>query len=194
MAKTLVFNYTFTPGSDSITVDGNVSPKRVLLITNVTRNIIMFNFADTAKKILSATYNTATDATTFVLQYDCAAMSSGDNLQIFIEQDFIEIEPSPTFTDPVSKMRVSQPNTLIDTDFEYGLQATKWETVERQNEIPAFHSILGDTPLTGIVSITTTGTKIVTVTTAVAHGITTGIPIDVRGVSSASAEGTFVVK
>ena len=55
MAKTLVFNYTFTPGSDSITVDGNVSPKRVLLITNVTRNIIMFNFADTAKKILSAT-------------------------------------------------------------------------------------------------------------------------------------------
>lgn len=194
MAKTLVFNYTFTPGSDSITVDGNVSPKRVLLITNVTRNIILFNFADTAKKILSATYSTANDTTTFVLQYDCAAMNANDNLQIFIEQDFIEMEPSPTFTDPVSKMRVSQPNTLIDTDFEYGLQATKWETVERMNEVPAFHSILGDTPLTGIVGITTTGTKIVTVQTSVAHGIVTGIPIDVRGVTSPSAEGTFVVK
>lgn len=194
MAKTLVFNYTFTPGSDSITVDGNVSPKRVLLITNVTRNIIMFNFADAAKKILSATYNTATDATTFLLQYDCAAMNANDALQIFIEQDFNEIEPSPTFTDPVSKMRVSQPNTLIDTDFEYGLQSTKWETVERQNEIPAFHSLLGDAPLTNIVNITTTGTRIVTVSTSVAHGIVTGIPIDVRGVSSPSAEGTFVVK
>jgi len=194
MAKTLVFNYTFTPGSDSITVDGNVSPKRVLLITNVTKNIILFNFADTTKKIISATYSTANDTTTFVLQYDCAAMLAGDNLQIFIEQDFNEIEPSPTFTDPVSKMRVSQPNTLIDTDFEYGLQSTKWETVERMNEVPAFHSILGDTPLTNIVGITTSGTRIVTVTTSVAHGIVTGIPIDVRGVGSPSAEGTFVVK
>jgi hypothetical protein len=194
MAKSLVFNYTFTPSSDSVTVEGNVSAKRLLLITNTTDNIILYNFADTTKKVLSATYSPANDETTFTLQYDCSAMGSSDNLQIFIEQDFQTFEPSPTYSDPVSKFRVSQPNTLIDTDFEYGLQATKWETLERGNEVPAFHSIAGDVPLSGILSVTTTGTLIVTVTTSVAHGLVTGTPIDVRGVDSASAEGTFIVK
>jgi hypothetical protein len=194
MAKSLVFNYTFTPGSDSVTVEGNVSAKRLLLITNTTDNIILYNFADTTKKVLSATYSPANDETTFTLQFDCSAMGSSDNLQIFIEQDFQTFEPSPTYSDPVSKFRVSQPNTLIDTDFEYGLQATKWETLERGNEVPAFHSIAGDVPLSGILSVTTTGTRIVTVTTSVAHGIVTGTPIDVRGVESPSAEGTFIVK
>jgi len=33
------------------------------------------------------------------------------------------------FIDPVTKLRISQPENLIDTDFEYGLQPTKWETV-----------------------------------------------------------------
>lgn len=194
MAKSLVFKYRFNPGSDSITVDGNISPKRVLLITNTTDNIILFNFADTSKKILSSNFNPSANETTFVLQYDCAAMDDDDTLQIFIEQDFQAFEPGPTFTDPVSKFRVSQPNTLIDTDFEYGLQATKWETLERVNDVPAFHSIAGDIPLSGIISITTTGTRIVTVTTSTAHGLVTGTPIDVRGVDSPTAEGTFIVK
>ena len=194
MAKSLIFNYTFSPSTDSITVDGNVSQKRVLLVTNSTDNIILYNFADTSKKIVSTSYNASLDETTFVLQYDCAAMSATDILQIFIEQDSTKFEPTDTYQDPVSKFRVSQPNTLIDTDFEYGLQATKWETVERVNEVPAFHSIANDTPLSGIVSITTNGTKIVTVTTSTAHGFVTGTPIDVRGVDSSSAEGTFIVK
>ncbi len=194
MAKSLIFNYTFSPSTDSIAVDGNVSQKRVLLVTNLTDNIILYNFADTSKKIISRSYNASTDETTFVFQYDCSAMSATDTLQIFIEQDATKFEPSDTYQDPVSKFRVSQPNTLIDTDFEYGLQATKWETVERLNDVPAFHSIANDTPLTGIVSITTVGTKIVTVTTSTSHGFVTGTPIDVRGVDSASAEGTFIVK
>jgi hypothetical protein len=31
--------------------------------------------------------------------------------------------------DPVDKLRVSTPQALIDTDFEYGTQPTKWETI-----------------------------------------------------------------
>jgi hypothetical protein len=34
--------------------------------------------------------------------------------------------------DPVNKFRVSQPQALIDTDFEYGTQPTKWETIGLQ--------------------------------------------------------------
>jgi hypothetical protein len=35
--------------------------------------------------------------------------------------------------DPVDKLRVSQPQALIDTDFEYGTQPTKWESIALQN-------------------------------------------------------------
>jgi hypothetical protein len=194
MAKALAFNYIFNPAADSVTIDGNIPIKRMLLITNVTDNIVIQNFADPARKILSRSYDSQTDETTFVLQYDCASMSASDNLQIFFETDAIRFQPSETFVDPVSKMRVSQPNTLIDTDFEYGLQATKWETLERMNQIPAFHSVSGDTPLSNVLDVTTSGTNLVTVTTSSPHGLTIGFPIDVRGVDSPTAEGTFIVK
>jgi hypothetical protein len=35
--------------------------------------------------------------------------------------------------DPVDKLRVSTPQALIDTDFEYGTQPTKWESIGLQN-------------------------------------------------------------
>jgi hypothetical protein len=43
------------------------------------------------------------------------------------------IAPSPASQDPVGKMRVSTPQSLIDTDFEYGTQPTKWESISLQN-------------------------------------------------------------
>jgi hypothetical protein len=194
MAKSLVFDYTFSPSTDTITVDGNVALKRVLLITNVTRNIILYNFADGTRGISAWAYSPSTDSTTYTLEYDCAAMSADDQIQIFIEQDSVRFEPAEHLTDPVSKIRVSQPNTLIDTDFEYGLQSSKWETLERMNDIPAFHSLAGDVPLGNVVDVTVNGTNVVTITTSSPHGISTGTPIDVRGIDSSTAEGTFVVK
>jgi len=194
MAKSLIFDYTFSPTTDTITVDGNVPLKRVLLITNVTRNIILYNFADGNKGVSSWSYNPATDSTSFTLEYDCAAMATTDQIQVFVERDTLPFAPPEFLTDPVSKFRVSQPNTLIDTDFEYGLQSSKWETLERQNEVPAFHSLAGDVPLSNVIDVTVNGTNLVSVTTSSPHGISTGTPIDVRGVESTTAEGTFVVK
>ena len=66
-----------------------------------------------------------------------------------------EITFPKEFIDPVTKLRVSQPENLIDTDFEYGLQPTKWETVELINNTPSFFSKSGDTTIPGIVSIST---------------------------------------
>ena len=43
------------------------------------------------------------------------------------------ITPAPGISDPVGKMRMSQGQALIDTDFEYGPQPTKWETLALQN-------------------------------------------------------------
>ena len=47
------------------------------------------------------------------------------------------VSPAPSTTDPVGKFRVSQPQSLIDTDFEYGTQPTKWESIGLQNNRPA---------------------------------------------------------
>lgn len=49
--------------------------------------------------------------------------------------------------DPVDKLRVSQPQALIDTDFEYGTQPTKWESIGLQNNRQSCYYI-AQSPLT----------------------------------------------
>ena len=105
-----------------------------------------------------------------------------------------EIRFPKEFIDPVTKLRISQPENLIDTDFEYGLQPTKWETVELINNTPSFFSKSGDTTIPGIVSISTnTGTREITVITATDHGLAVGIPINVTGSKSVTADGAYII-
>jgi hypothetical protein len=105
-----------------------------------------------------------------------------------------EISFPKEFVDPVTKLRISQPENLIDTDFEYGLQPTKWETVELINNTPSFFSKSGDTTIPGIVSITTnTGTRQITVVTDFDHGLSVGIPISVTGTKSITADGAYII-
>lgn len=104
-----------------------------------------------------------------------------------------EVKLEPTYIDPVSKIRVSQPETLIDTDFEYGLQPTKWETVELVNNIPTYFTRTGDESLP-IVSMTVTpGTDIIEVTTSVPHELAVGTPIVVQGTQVTASDGTFII-
>ena len=53
---------------------------------------------------------------------------------------------SPAY-DPVDKLRVTTPQALIDTDFEYGTQPTKWESIGLQNNRQSCYYI-SQTPLT----------------------------------------------
>jgi hypothetical protein len=96
--------------------------------------------------------------------------------------------------DPVSKFRISQPENLIDTDFEYGLQPTKWETVELINNTPSFFSKSGDTTIDGISSIiTNAGTREIIVKTELDHGLAVGIPLNVTGTKSITADGSYII-
>lgn len=105
-----------------------------------------------------------------------------------------EITFPKEFVDPVTKLRVSNPETLIDTDFEYGLQPTKWETVELINNTPSFFSKSGDTTIPNIVSInTTSGSREIIVRTALEHGLSVGIPINVQGTKSLTADGSYII-
>jgi hypothetical protein len=105
-----------------------------------------------------------------------------------------EIRFPAEFIDPVTKLRVSEPQTLIDTDFEYGLQPTKWESVELINNTPSFFSKGGDTTIPNIASITTTElSREIKVTTSLAHGLAVGIPINVSGTKSLTADGAYII-
>jgi hypothetical protein len=73
--------------------------------------------------------------------------------------------PAPSTVDPVGKLRVSQPQSLIDTDFEYGPQPTKWESIALQNNRATAYYIpqspLVITSITGTNPLTITGTFVI---------------------------------
>jgi hypothetical protein len=195
MAKTLLYNYVFTPGAPNvgtISVLGNYDIKRLLVITNVTRNIILYNFADPSK---GATYNysSATGRTTYTLATNTATMSSSDKLQIYVDSDVQAITPSLTLTDPTDKFRVTQPQALIDTDFEYGTQITKWENLGLINNRPFAFST--GTPISGVNYILNpTGSRTVTVGLQGATPGTVGTPVSVLDSFLNIANGNFVIE
>ena len=108
--------------------------------------------------------------------------------------DNTSMRPEEAFVDPVHKFRVSNPENLIDTDFEYGLQSSKWETLELSNNVPSFYGKNGDYTLLGINIVrATSGSDIIRVTCTDPHRISTGTPIDVQGLTSLTAEGKYLV-
>jgi hypothetical protein len=86
------------------------------------------------------------------------------------------VTPAPGTQDPVGKMRVSQPQSLIDTDFEYGTQPTKWESISIQNNRQSAYYI-PQQPL-NVTSIT--GTTTLTITVAANITIAAGTPIYIQ--------------
>lgn len=192
--KLYVGNYRFDASEQIVFVQGNVQPEKFLIITNITDNTIIYNFADPTKGFAGKFYNTSTDETQINLVHDTSSMSDGDILQIFVDQDYTEITPAEDMLDPVGKLRVSNPENLIDTDFEYGLQGTKWETIQTVNNVPTIYSNSGDTPVDGITSVdAVSGSKNVKVTTTLPHGLNIGDPVSVQGLSQYQAEGFFIV-
>ena len=128
---------------------------------------------------------------------DTSAYSATDKLLIITDS-----EPAPLVSfrdflvDPVGKLRVSQPQSLIDTDFEYGPQPTKWQTMKFINNYFASYGRNTDAALAqtaNISALTGNGTSIVTVTTSSAHGLTEDQPITVVGTTDEQANGEFLV-
>ena len=197
--KLIPYGYEVDIANNTIGIPGNYAAERILLITNVTKNKILYNFADPTAGYNTINYDVNDDYTqinTILSLSDTANMSAtaDDILQIFVEEDFARIGFEEAMIDPVNKLRVSNPENLIDTDFEYGLQSSKWETLQTVLNIPTIYSTSGDTPLEGLVSIlTTNGSKQVKVTVSVDTDLKLGDPISVQGTTNTTAEGYFLV-
>ena len=193
MAKKLIYNYTFDASAQTIVINGNFKLRKLQLITNVTDGVIVYNFADPTKGG-SVSFNSATDKTTITLEHDTTTMSDSDELQIFVDIPEDRVEFGETYTDPVSKLRVSTPENLIDTDFEYGLQPTKWETLELVNNIPSAYTRAPGVSISGITQVrSTNNSEVINVTTAEDHGLSIGDPIEVRGLTSRTANGKYLI-
>ena len=194
MAKHLLFDFTFDASAKTVKLKGNHHQRRLLMITNTTDNVIIYNFADSTKTG-TFSYDGVADETTITLLHDTSSMSDTDALQIFEEEDSVKFEPSETFVDAVSKFRVSNPENLIDTDFEYGPQASKWETIQTINNIPSFYASTSDTTIPFISKVeAVAGSELITVTTSFDHNLTSGVPITVTGLAEITAEGTYIIQ
>lgn len=81
--------------------------------------------------------------------------------------------------DNVQKLRVSNPQALIDTDFEYSLQGTKWELLNLNNNTPSVFARANEPAFTSnqITSITKSPSGDRDIVIKV--GITPGIPFEV---------------
>ena len=124
--------------------------------------------------------------------------------------------PTETLTDPVGKLRISQPQALIDTDFEYGTQQSKWENLGVTNNRPfaapsatSLQNINTITMSTNArvvtVSLTTTTATVtgavpsspssgyVTYTTSSAHGFSSGQYVSITGSSISGYNGVFLI-
>lgn len=198
MARRVILDtqYTFTPASRTITIPRYLPRERLLLITNSRTNEVIYNFSDSNLTATSYTYVTPTTAaanpvTTIVLNFNTANMLSTDKLQIVVDEIEETFIPGESFIDPVGKLRVSTPQSLIDTDFEYGLQPTKWENITLLNNRPSFYvGVQSPLTITGVTA--TTGSDQITVLTTTPPAV--GTPFTLQDSLFAGANGPFIVE
>ena len=189
--------------------------KDILLVTNTSRNVIMYNFADpNAKAEITVSEYSDSDfpaalygvdkVTTLVFDIDTSGMMVTDNIQIFVEAKEQAVRLNPIGTDAMERMKVGIPQSMLDADFEYGLQPTKWQTISFMRGYPSVYEIPGsDMAVSSVVtdassSTSSTGASLITVTTANAHGMSVGSVFTIKALANSisgfsRAEGSFLV-
>lgn len=205
MARKFVKNYSFTPGTNTIKIAGYVSEEALLMVTHIATGAVIQQFAAPENGIVSTSYdsestalNSESGVTTFVLENPCAGMTSSDTLQIIVEQEAIRTRPFDAGLDAIERTRVSNPQSLIDADFEYGLQQTKWHTFQSIRSIPGIYELPGqDLAVANATTNNTSPFSTITVTSNT-HGLVSGDAITIFGLdndppTASRAEGGFVV-
>ena len=233
--------YAFNPATKTVVIPRIIPKERLVLITNVTSNKVIYNFSDPS--LLASSYATYGDASAFyqvtaasgtgtvatyttsaahgfiigqvvtiagvtpyaynivgtitsvpttttftvasnaagtyvsgglvsinentvvTLNYNTTAMATTDKLQITIDEYAEKFEPSQEMTDPVGKFRTSQPQALVDTDFEYSAQVSKWENLGLMNNRPFAYAFVFNSLNTLDIQTGAVGTRGITVYT-----------------------------
>ena len=211
MARKKLEIYKFTPidaaysNRATVKVPGRIELNDLLVIINVTDGVTIYSFGDPGKGAErfqenlmvgeDADYPYAIDGTsTFALEFDASGMSSTDDLLIYYEDERrgLTVRPFDQAVDAVGRIRTGHPQSLIDADFEYGLQESKWQNLGLNRNLSSFYEYPG--PAEGVTSVTSDGATPFSNITITYDAGTTGIgtPISVVGLEEPLAEGIFV--
>jgi hypothetical protein len=200
MAKRVVAEpVNFNPGTATITIPNRIiNREQLLLVVNTVTNTVLYNFSDPDLSLISYTKPYEVTGTQFVVNYDTSTMSSSDAIMVMEDIPAERIDFSEIVQDPTNKLRVAQPQSLIDTDFEYGLQPIKWESLALVQNIPAFYYKGGGNSLQhiAIVGGNQSPRSTVAVACSAPHGLEGGDVVNItalEGTNSILAEGSFQV-
>ena len=222
MAKKLIRDYVFTPGvagSGLIRIPGRYAMDQVLVVTNGTRNITNYSFADSTYTGTTAVFTAGNLAsvfptitqredgyTTITFAVSTVGQNAADKLLIYVEgganEDAVSFRPWNFGTDAIERMRVSNPESLIDADFEYGLQPTKWAGFGTVKGYPSIYELPGvDLEVQQVntdFTTTSTNNSLISVTFTAPHGLANGQAVNIFGLSPAvpgfsRADGSFLI-
>lgn len=196
-------DYVFNPTNYTVTLPTRwVSQERIMLITDVTQGQILYNFSDSTKPLTSVVkVDTGNGILSTIITLNSAIFSqytflSTDKLQIYVDDFAQSFMPDETFTDAAQKMRVTTPQSLIDTDFEYSIQPSKWETIFLVNNYPSyFPKPNGGNAITAssIFGDGSSPRSLITVTSLLPHGLAVGQIVNVQETLNYRVEGTFLI-
>ncbi len=201
-------DYVFNPTTKTITIERYIKKIHIFLIVNATTNQILFNFSDpNLKATVSYVYPDVSVSNPFgntdyktIIQLDpslnTTGMLSTDTLQVVVDDENQKITFDDTFIDGAQKLRTSTPQSLMDTDFEYSVQPSKWEALFLHNNYPSFFAKGTGGNSLDIVSMVGNGVRprsTITVTTLLPHGLVPGQVVSVQETLNYLAEGTSLI-
>ena len=211
MARQLVEKYIFTPGvagAGTIKFPGKCDDTQLLIIANKTSQENIYAIGDPTRTgtlaydpdDTTSFYSEQVGTTTVTFGKDTSSMLSTDKIAIYTDaprQIGNIVRPYAFGVDAIERMRTANPQSLIDADFEYGLQPTKWQNYADIRNVPGIYEKPGlDLFLSDIVT-NGASPSLITVSTSAPHGLTAADPVIIYGLTGttnyARAEGSFVI-
>jgi hypothetical protein len=211
MARQLVEKYIFIPGDAGegiVKFPGKCDETQLLIIANKTTQENIYAIGDPTRSgslVYDPSDNTTffseqDGVTTVTVAKDTSSMLGTHKIAIYTDapkQVGNIVRPYAFGVDAIERMRVATPQSLIDADFEYGLQTTKWQNYTEVRGIPGIYEKPGlDLFLS---NVTTDGAtpSIITVTCTAPHELEVSDPVIMYGLGNASnyarAEGSFII-
>jgi hypothetical protein len=221
MAKRQIRDYVFSPGiagAGTLKILDKVDVDQILIISNASKNIFLYNFSDPSLPI-SVDFTSTTDGsdpdfpysntlsngvTTITFLYDTSSHFASDNILIFVEAEEQRTRPYDFGTDAIERMRMATPQSMLDADFEYGIQPTKWQSLDLLRGYPSIYEVPGsDISLETVTTDASFGSgsigpSKITIDTTLDHGLVVGDPVSIKGLDDsvpgfAKAEGSFII-
>jgi hypothetical protein len=211
MARQLVEKYIFTPGvanSGTVKFPGKCDATQLLIIANKTTQENIYALGDPTRSGSvsfdpddnTTFFSEQEGVTTVTLSKDTSGMLSSHKIAVYTDAPKNIgniVRPYAFGVDAIERMRVANPQSLIDADFEYGLQPTKWQNYSEIRGVPGIYEKPGLDLF--VTNVTTNGASpsLITVTCSAPHGLQSSDAVIMYGLTGVSnyarAEGAFVI-